>query len=392
MITITDVGIICPIGATLEEVRTRLPLGESPGMQENHNWLVGGKPTVVGMVDVPDLPFPEEFAPYDCRNNRLLLAVLQQVKETVQRVIEQFGQDRVGIVLGTSTSGILSGEDLLIHLQQHGVPPRNYHYQQQELGSPSEFLAKYLNLTGPAYTLSTACSSSAKAFISAKHQLNAGLCDAVIVGGVDTLCQLTVNGFDGLESLSVSRCNPLSRNRNGINIGEGCALFVLSREDGAVVLSGCGESSDAYHVSAPDPEGRGAAQAMCLALEDAGLSPEEIGYINLHGTATPLNDSMEAKAVVEIFGSEILSGSTKPLTGHTLCAAGAIEAALCWIVLTEEGERRVPPNLWDGVRDPKLPDIRISERGDVMTSRYCMSNSFAFGGNNVSLIFGRAYG
>ena len=298
----------------------------------------------------------------------------------------------MGIVLGTSTSGILSGEDLLIHLQQHGIPPRNYHYRQQELGSPSEFLAKYLNLTGPAYTLSTACSSSAKAFISAKHQLNMGLCDAVIVGGVDTLCQLTVNGFDGLESLSVSRCNPLSRNRNGINIGEGCALFVLSREDGAVVLSGCGESSDAYHVSAPDPEGRGAAQAMCLALEDAGLTPEEIGYINLHGTATPLNDSMEAKAVVEIFGSEILSGSTKPLTGHTLCAAGAIEAALCWIVLTEEGERRVPPNLWDGVRDPKLPDIRISERGDVMTSRYCMSNSFAFGGNNVSLIFGRAYG
>lgn len=390
MIRISDIGLICPVGATLHDVRSRLQEGKSPGMKISNDWLVDGRPTVVGMVDIPETPFPKELATYDCRNNRLLLAVLNQIRECISDAISSYGANRVGIVLGTSTAGIASGEKALSHHNKYGTLPEQYHYVQQELGSPAEFLAKYLKIPGPAYTLSTACSSSAKAFISAKNLLNARLCDAVIVGGVDTLCQLTVNGFDGLESLSSSLCNPLSRNRNGINIGEGCALFVLTHEDGEVMLAGCGESSDAHHVSAPDPEGKGAAQAMRLALADAALSSNDIGYVNLHGTATPLNDIMEAKAVEEVLGCSIPCSSTKPLTGHTLGAAGAIEAALCYLTLTGV-DNKVPPNLWDGVVDPELPKIKIAESGDVMTSRYCISNSFAFGGNNVSLILGRPH-
>jgi 3-oxoacyl-[acyl-carrier-protein] synthase-1 len=236
--------------------------------------------------------------------------------------------------------------------------------------------------------VSTACTSSAKAFSSARRLLSAGLCDAVLVGGVDTLCGLTLNGFGALESLSQGLCNPSSKNRDGINIGEGAALFLMSREPGPVAVLGIGESSDAYHISGPDPEGRGAELAMRQALMQAGVL--QVDYLNLHGTATVQNDQMENTVVHRVLGSEVPCSSTKPLVGHMLGAAGATEAAFCWMLLTESKATPLPPHAWDGVADPALPQLMLSSKGDA--PRRCQvvaSNSFAFGGNNACLVLGR---
>lgn len=388
MMFINALGITCAAGNNAEEVRRGILAGISPGMQEAEGFLNSRLKTFVGIVEptLPGLPF--RLCKYDCRNNRLLFAVLGQIENEVSAAIERFGPDRIGIVLGTSTSGICAGEKALAILNATGEFPPGFHYLQQEIGALSECLALHLGLSGPAYTISTACSSSARAFISAKQLLSANICDAVIVGGADTLCKLTLNGFDGLELLSKGISNPLSINRDGINIGEGAALFLVSRQKSSIALLGTGDSSDSYHISAPDPEGQGAIQAMTNALVDAKLTSRDIGYLNLHGTATKLNDQMECKAVSTVLGQELPCSSTKPLTGHTLGAAGAVEAAICCLVLTQMGEMRMPPHLWDGVADPELSPIKIVSNHDVLKKKVCMSNSFAFGGNNVSLIFG----
>jgi len=255
---------------------------------------------------------------------------------------------------------------------------------------PAVFLARYLGLRGPAYTVSTACTSSAKAFASARGLLRHDLCDAVLVGGVDSLCRLTINGFTALESTTTALSNPMSRNRCGINIGEGAALFLLTRDEAAVELLGIGESSDAHHISAPHPAGSGAEAAMRAALADAGLPASAVDYLNLHATATPRNDEMESRAVARVFPQGVAASGTKPLTGHTLGAAGATELAFCWLALRDG---RLPPHLWDGVVDPELPrlDLIGGERHFARTrGRVCMSNSFAFGGSNASLLIGDA--
>jgi len=219
----------------------------------------------------------------------------------------------------------------------------------------------------------------------------AGFADAVIVGGADSLCAFTIAGFSSLESVSAERCNPFSANRHGINIGEGAALFVLSREPGAVRLAGCGESSDAHHMSAPDPSGQGARMAMMQAVTRAGLRPGDIGYINLHGTATPQNDAMEARVVAELFGDRVPASSTKPLTGHALGAAGAIEAAICWLALTDAAHR-LPGHWWDQAGDPALPKIGLVPPGTTHAGslHYALTQNFAFGGSNAALVLGAA--
>jgi 3-oxoacyl-[acyl-carrier-protein] synthase-1 len=292
------------------------------------------------------------------------------------------------VIIGSSTSGIAEGEAAIAALVRDGTMPVGFHYGQQDLYSAARFVAARVGACGPAVTVSTACSSSAKALASAARWLRAGLCDAVVAGGADSLCAFTVAGFSALESVSAQRCNPSSRNRRGINIGEGAALFVLTREPGSVRLSGWGESSDAHHISAPEPQGKGAEAAMRQALARAGLAPEAIDYINLHGTATPLNDLAESLAVQRIFGEGPWCSSTKPLTGHALGAAGAIEAAFCWLLLQDNAAGALPPHWWDGLIDPALaplrlvpPDTRLGHR-----PRHMLSNSFAFGGNNASLI------
>lgn len=223
--------------------------------------------------------------------------------------------------------------------------------------------------------------------------LNANLCDLAIVGGVDSLCQLTLNGFNALESISKGRCQPFSINRDGINIGEGGALFLLTRAtaNDNIILTGVGESSDAYHISAPHPAGQGAISAMQSALDMAQLTPAQISYLNLHGTATQKNDAMESRAVSHVFGSQLPAcSSTKPLVGHTLGAAGAIEAAFCYLLLSDlNTAEQLAPQVWDQQADPNNPQLPFVRLGDRASIQHVMSNSFAFGGSNACLILSR---
>ena len=380
-------AIVCALGSGIDEVAPRLLVGETKGMILSEDWLPGGMARV-GRVHAELPEVPAELRDFSCRFNRILLAAVAQIQSQIDAAITRFGSDRVGIVIGTSTSGIAEGEAAIASRRQTGSLPEDYRYVRQELGMPSLFLARMLGVGGPAYCVSTACTSSAKAFVSARALLRHGLCDAVVVGGADSLCRLTVNGFSALESVTASICNPMSRNRNGINIGEGAALFVMSRERSAVALLGCGESSDAHHMSAPHPEGAGAEAAMRAALQDAGLRPAEVGYLNMHATATPKNDEMESRAIARIFPHGVAVSGTKPMCGHTLGAAGAIELAFCWMAL-EHG--RMPPHLWDGEADPGLPRLDLVDgdcRFENASRRVCMSNSFAFGGSNASLLIG----
>ena len=382
-------GIINALGRGVDEVAQGLARGDASGMIVADG-LLPGAPARVGAVrgELPELPAP--LSDFACRSSRLLLAALAQIADEVDAAMTRFGRQRIGIVLGTSTSGIAEGEAAIAALRIDGRLPAGYRYAQQELGSPAIFLARALGVGGPAYCVSTACTSSAKAFVCARSLLRQGLCDAVLVGGVDTLCQLTVNGFAALESISPELCQPMSRRRRGINIGEGAALFLMSREASASALLGAGESSDAYHISAPHPEGLGAQSAMRAALADAGLSAADVDYLNMHATATPKNDAMESLAISRLFPDGVAVSGTKPLTGHTLGCAGATELGLCWLALRGDF---LPPHRWDGEADPELPSLDLVTAGRRFgrrSARACLSNSFAFGGNNACLLIGDA--
>ncbi|AOB30873.1 3-oxoacyl-ACP synthase [Bordetella sp. H567] len=388
-------GIVCALGRGIDAVADAALRGDTSGMQARAGWIPD-RSIVLGVApaELPDLPadMPRH---YDSRNNRLLLDAAMQIESALRGAIAGYGPLRVGIVLGTSTSGVNENAYGYRALEQDGAWPPDYDYRRQALASPASFLADWLGVAGPAYTLSTACTSGARALLTARRLLARGACDAVICGGVDTLCPLTINGFAALEALSRGLCNPFSAHRDGINIGEGAALFLMQRDrpgDTAVALLGGGGSSDAWHMSAPDPTGAGAAQAMRAALADAGLAARDIGWVNLHGTATQHNDAMESQAVHAVFPHGVACASTKPLTGHTLAAAGAIEAALCWAVIDDARlAGRLPPQRWDGAADPALPPLDLTAPGRRLPAnapRVAMSNSFAFGGSNASLIFG----
>jgi 3-oxoacyl-[acyl-carrier-protein] synthase-1 len=391
MIYLNHLGIICALGAGPEEIARRVFDEARSGVVSTARYSPG-RMLPLGCVQAPlppvdDLPLVERS-----RNNQLALAALAQIRADVDATIARFGADRIGVVIGTSTSGIAESEAALKEYAASGRLPEHFHYGQQELGSPASMLAALLGIGGPAYVHSTACASSGKAMASAARLIRMGVCDAVITGGVDSLCAFTVAGFAALESVSGSRCNPLSANRNGINIGEGAALFVMSREPAAVALHGWGESSDAHHVSAPDPAGRGATIAIERALARAGIAPAHIDYVNLHGTATVQNDAMESRVTHALFGDAVPVSSTKPFTGHALGAAGAIEAGLCWLAMQDDNPYgKLPPHLWDGVRDPDLPPLRTVNIGESLGRplRRALSNSFAFGGANVALLLGR---
>jgi 3-oxoacyl-[acyl-carrier-protein] synthase-1 len=381
-------GIINALGSGVNEVSNRLFMGDTSGMMLEDALLLNGQARVGRARSTLDV-VPDHLLNFNCRNNQLLLTALAQIERAVEAAITCYGRSRIGVVLGSSTTGMAEGEVAFAALRQTGSLPSGYSYTQQEIGTPAVFLAKYLQLSGPAYTVCTACTSSAKAFQSARNLLKHGICDAVLVGGVDSLCRTTVNGFSSLESICTELTNPMSINRRGINIGEGAALFLLSKEEADIELMGIGESSDAYHMSAPHPEGRGAEQSMRLALKDAGISADDVGYLNLHATGTFKNDEMESRAVSRVFTNGVPSSGTKPLTGHTLGAAGAIELAFCLLALQAN---RLPPHIWDGQADPELPLLNLVNDVQLFksnVSRVCMSNSFAFGGSNASLIIGK---
>ncbi|MBI0679854.1 MULTISPECIES: beta-ketoacyl-[acyl-carrier-protein] synthase family protein [Citrobacter] len=387
MIYISAVGMINALGNDTDEIATNLTRGVAPGMRPRSGWLQGHPQAVLAGVDGELPAIPDDFAAHRSRNNQLLLAALAQIQPRVDEAIAQYGRDRVAVVLGTSTSGLDEG-DAHVNLTLNGQESLSWQYPQQELGDPSRFLSHWLALDGPAFTLSTACSSSARAIISGRRLIEAGLADVAIVGGADTLSRMPINGFHSLESLSPTRCLPFGRDRSGITIGEGAALMLLTREPQPVALLGVGESSDAYHISAPHPQGEGAIRAITQALNDAGITPTQVGYINLHGTATPLNDQIESKVVSELFGENVPCSSTKHLTGHTLGAAGITEAALSMLIL--QRDLPLPPqDFSDSPRDPVLPRCGIIEQPRALERPVILSNSFAFGGNNASILLGR---
>ncbi|MES3024159.1 MAG: beta-ketoacyl-ACP synthase [Pseudomonadota bacterium] len=388
---LNECGVVCALGDTHGEIKRRLLREADSGVAPTEEWSAGrmlplGRVTTA-LPDAAALPLEQRS-----RNNQLALAALAQIRPALEAAIARYGAARIGVVVGTSTSGISATESALRVLAGGGELPAGFHYAQQEMGSPAAMLARELGLAGPAYVHSSACSSSAKAMASAARLIRMGLCDAVLTGGVDTLCAFTVAGFGALESVSAARCNPLSANRNGINIGEGAALFLMSAEPAAVALCGWGESSDGHHMSAPDPAGGGARIAIAQALARAGIEPADIDYINLHGTATLQNDAMESRVIADMFGPAVPVSSTKPFTGHTLGAAAAVEAALCWLAMQDDNPTGVlPPQLWDGVPDPALPVLDAVAPGRALGRplRYALSNSFAFGGSNAALVLGR---
>jgi 3-oxoacyl-[acyl-carrier-protein] synthase-1 len=388
---LNECGVICALGAGREAVRQRLLEQGASGLVLS-SACSPGRPLPLGRVDGPlpgvdHLPLPQRS-----RNNQLALAALAQVRPAIEAAIARFGADRVAVVIGTSTSGVGATEEALFALRETGALAPDFHYGQQEMGSPATMLAQELGISGPAYVHSSACSSSAKALASAARLLRLGVCDAVLTGGVDTLCRFTVAGFSALESVSAAHCNPMSANRNGINLGEGAALFLMTREPAAVALCGWGESSDGHHMSAPDPSGAGARRAIGEALARAGIAAADIDYVNLHGTATVQNDAMESAVIHDLFGPGVCASSTKPFTGHTLGAAGAVEAALCWLAMQDDNDSgKMPAHLWDGVPDPALPALHLVAPGEELgrpLSRV-LSTSFAFGGSNAALVFGR---
>ena len=347
----------------------------------------------VATVDAQKLP--EMLARYDCRNNRLALLGLEAdgFAERVRETIARYGKSRVGIFLGTSTAGILQTE--LAYRRRDpatGALPGDFNYRTtHNTFSLGEFAREYFGLEGPAMVISTACSSSAKVFAAAARQLACGTIDAALVGGVDSLCLTTLYGFASLQLTSATPCRPYDAARNGISVGEGAAFALLERapeipEPDALLLLGSGESSDAYHMSSPHPEGLGARLAMEAALRSAGLTPGDIDYLNLHGTATPANDAAEGKAVAALFGDRVACSSTKGATGHTLGAAGAIEAVICALALAND---LLPGSPHTETLDPGIP-LQYLLRSRPGKLRRALSNSFGFGGSNCSLVLGIA--
>lgn len=331
---------------------------------------------------------PTVLADAESRNLRLALAALAPIEaELIQRTADT-ARVRLAIVVGTSTSGISDNEVVLAEQLQQGRSP-SLNYARQTMSATAQAIKQYLGWQGPCYTVSTACSSSAKALACGQRLLAADVADYVLVGGVDSLARLTVNGFASLESISASICTPCGDKRDGINIGEAAVWFLLGREQADVNVISSGESMDGWHISAPHPEGDGARLAMQRALTAANLAPASIDYLNLHGTGTAQNDAMEIKAVRRLFENNLpLLSSTKHQTGHCLGAAGALEAHIAMCVLTDQhwlplhSSTEIDPELSD------MPYVRTANHNRAL--RYVMSNSFAFGGSNISLILGKA--
>lgn len=402
---LTQPAIVSSIG---EGITTHLEVllqgGESPLRLSDHIFSthkISAKAGVFGEVNIPLRPFPAGLSSeHQSRNNQLLWHALTQIEPQIRYVIQRFGAHRIAVTIGTSTTGV--DENIAVFRQgaeHNDWAAAPFKQQQQFFSAPADFVAQVYGLQGLTYGISTACTSGARALISAARLLKNHLCDAVICGGVDTLSPLTISGFGSLSVLSEQRTNPLSANRSGINIGEGAAVFVMTREaidDEAIRLLGYGASSDAYHMSSPHPEGEGAISAFKTALNSTALSAGQIGWINLHGTGTQHNDRMESLVVAGLFGSQTACTSTKPYTGHTLGAAGAIEAAIVWAVISRKHnpQGKLPPQLWDNIADDNLAPLNITGKNSYWPhrKRIAASSSFAFGGNNTVLILGEANG
>jgi 3-oxoacyl-[acyl-carrier-protein] synthase I len=395
-------GLVCCAGLNKEELynsclkgdRSGFVFRELPGGSDNESRVK----YPVGQIQWEDQAnFPGSAFSANVANSRVIRIIdeaLRQIQDEIEKALASYGPERIGICFGTCDNG--SQGSLFAHREfvARGIFPVNYSLAFQSPSFLVEYISRKFGVTGPALTVATACASGASAIIRGAELIRAGFCDAVIAGGADIVSETVFLGFHSLEALSESLCNPFSKNRKGINLGEGAAFFLLDasplvdkRENACVKLLGAGESSDAFHMTTPGPDGAGPVKAMKAALLNAQLESTQVGYVNLHGTGTELNDKAEALAMRELFGSSPPpASSTKPIMGHTLGAAGALEAAVCWMVLTEK--RGLPVHCWDGEKDDELPFFPFVN--DREAPSICMSNSFAFGGCNVSLILGRS--
>ena len=380
---ITGIALCNSIGANREEVRKALFEGRSG---------LGPSPiplsfdTVVGAVRIELPKLSGELEPWSTRTTRIASLLLDEIGPELDRLRGRWRPERIALLLGTSTGGADVTESAYRQYLTEGSLPADYDlFRQHTFGAILHVVRELSGATGPAWMVSTACTSSAKPLASAARMISAGMIDAAIVGGIDTLCSMTLQGFRSLDALSKGACRPFNAERDGLNIGEGGAFLLIEREgEPLAMLEGVGESSDAYHISAPHPEGLGAKLAMERAIAAAGCSASSVDHVNAHGTGTRLNDVSESAAIEALFGREVPVVSTKSYTGHMLGAAGATEAAMA-IMSIEEGW--IPASLRAEPIDPKIK-IRVNVERLEGPVRRVVSNSFAFGGNNISVVIG----
>jgi len=380
---ITGFAMCNAIGSDRHEVRQSLFEGRS-GLTPSPIDLPFD--AMVGALDVKLPELPNELKPWSTRTNQIASLLLNDLDSELARMRERWPADRIAVLLGTSTGGADVTEDAYRQYLSSGSLPEGYDlFRHHTFGAILHVVRELAGASGPSWMASTACTSSAKPLATAQRLIQADMIDAAIVGGIDTLCSMTLHGFKSLDALSKGECRPFCAARDGLNIGEGGALLLVEREgDPVALLEGVGESSDAYHISAPHPEGLGARLAMERALEEASCAAVDVDHVNAHGTGTRLNDVSESAAIEELFGCEVPVVSTKSYTGHMLGAAGATEAAMAIVSLMEGW---VPASLRAGPLDEKI-HVNVVQSRTEREVRRVLSNSFAFGGNNVSVVIG----
>ena len=369
-IYITSYDAICNLGNNIDEIFENALKGSNEFLTPLEG-IVKDKKFYFGKVNC-ELPQIEDER-FNLRVNRLLLHLLNNMEEKLEQLFAKYPKSRIGIVIATTNSGIEEYE-------------KSHNKKHFEIGNPAEFIKHQLGLESFYTSVSTACSSGIKAFATARKLISNGICDAVIVGGTDALSKLPIFGFHSLEILSENKTNPFSKNRNGINLGEGAALFIVEKDTEGIMLKGIGETSDAYHSATPDPKGIEAERAIKIALKEANLVPDAIDYINLHGTGTKTNDLMEANALYKLFGCCTEVSATKPLTGHCLGAAASIETALCCHIIKNN---KIIPHVYDGEYDYALPEINLITKPVNKKINNVLCNAFGFGGTNAVMILGR---
>jgi len=379
-------GVMSSAGANLEELFASIVSGDQSGIKRYETF--SGSTFFAARIDEKTLE--PSTGRFDMKIIRIEEAALDQIGSIIEKAKSKYGEKRIAVCVGSCDNGTefsLAGHRKYF---ENGAFPEDYSIEMQGADYVSTFIAEKYGLTGPVCTFSTACSSSAGALIKAAELIKSGFCDAAIAGGIDIASDTTLVGFASLEAVSESITNPFSKNRSGITLGDGAAFFVLSKEPldesvPEICLLGYGESCDAHHMTSPDPSGIGAKKAIEKALSNAKIQPKEVNYINLHGTGTKFNDSMEAKAVDAVFGAyKVPCSTTKPITGHTLGAAGALELAICFAAITNNV---LPPQIWDGVFDEEMPKLNfVNKNSNLHQTKICLSNSFAFGGADACLV------
>jgi len=380
-------AVVCCAGSSAAALYTSCLNGNQSGFVKREYgtgmYPVGQIKDELPEVDLKDFGTSE----FTCNTRiiRIINAAILQLAPLIEKAITRYGREKLGVVLGSCDNGSEASFNAHNTFFESSRFPKNYSLHYQSASLPAAFISRKFNITGPVFTVATACASGASAIIRGAELIRAGICDAVVAGGADIVSDTVFTGFNVLEAVSGSLSNPFSKNRKGINLGEGAAFFLLDTDKiSNIELMGAGESSDAYHMTAPGLDGSGPAKAMNAALLDAGIESEKIGYVNLHGTGTDLNDKAESAALRTVFKKTPPVSSTKPITGHTLGAAGALEAAICWMTINEK--KGLPVHCWDGVYDDEAPFLPAS--AEHVSPSICMTNSFAFGGCNVSLILG----